>query len=97
MPSHLFLFTHERKFFRMSKLDIIRAWRDEEYRNSLSQEAQASLPENPAGQVELTASEMEQADGGSTTWICLSFAVSVQLCYSMWEGGSCAVTTFGCC
>lgn len=33
----------------MSKLDVIRAWKDEEYRAGLSKEQLALLPENPAG------------------------------------------------
>ena len=37
----------------MSNSDIIRAWKDEEYRNSLSEEQRSQLPENPAGMIEL--------------------------------------------
>ncbi|MDJ0839114.1 MAG: mersacidin/lichenicidin family type 2 lantibiotic [Acidobacteriota bacterium] len=37
----------------MSKVDIIRAWRDEEYRNSLSADQRNELPGNPAGIVAL--------------------------------------------
>ena len=48
----------------MSNLDIIRAWKDEEYRNSLSEEERAQLPENPAGFVELTDAEMSAIAGG---------------------------------
>ena len=33
----------------MSQQDIIRAWRDAEYRNSLSEADQALLPPHPAG------------------------------------------------
>lgn len=44
--------------------DIIRAWKDEEYRNSLSEEQRAQLPENPAGIVELADEEMEVMAGG---------------------------------
>jgi mersacidin/lichenicidin family type 2 lantibiotic len=44
--------------------DIIRAWKDEEYRNSLSEEQRAQLPENPAGMVELPEADMESIAGG---------------------------------
>ncbi|HEY0735248.1 MAG TPA: mersacidin/lichenicidin family type 2 lantibiotic [Herpetosiphonaceae bacterium] len=37
----------------MSNVDIIRAWKDDEYRSSLSEEARALLPEHPAGLLEL--------------------------------------------
>jgi len=33
---------------------IVRAWRDEDFRLSLTEEERAQLPENPAGIVELT-------------------------------------------
>ena len=33
----------------MSKLDIIRAWKDEEYCESLSLAERARVPQNPAG------------------------------------------------
>jgi len=37
----------------MSVAEAIRAWRDEDYAMSLADEARASLPENPAGDVRL--------------------------------------------
>jgi len=48
----------------MSYMEIIRAWKDEEYRLSLSEEQRAQLPENPAGLIELTDVELEAAVGG---------------------------------
>jgi len=42
----------------MSHLDIIRAWKDEEYRLSLSDAERAMLPPHPAGGIELTDAEM---------------------------------------
>lgn len=38
----------------MSNVDVIRAWKDEEYRLSLSETQLAMLPDNPAGLVELS-------------------------------------------
>ena len=40
---------------------IIRAWKDEGYRNSLSEADRAALPANPAGRIELTDVEQEHA------------------------------------
>lgn len=37
----------------MSNEQIIRAWKDEEYRNGLSKEKLSQLPENPAELIEL--------------------------------------------
>jgi mersacidin/lichenicidin family type 2 lantibiotic len=45
----------------MSTLDIIRAWKDEEYRLSLDE---TLLPAHPAGLVELTDADLEQVAGG---------------------------------
>jgi len=36
----------------MSNIDVIRAWKDEEYRMGLSDDERALLPDNPAGLVE---------------------------------------------
>lgn len=54
----------------MSKIDIVRAWKDEEYRLSLSEAERASLPANPAGAVELTDGELSTVAGGITTALC---------------------------
>ncbi|MGA8595261.1 MAG: mersacidin/lichenicidin family type 2 lantibiotic [Bryobacteraceae bacterium] len=48
----------------MSTQHIIRAWKDEEYRRSLSNTERAALPENPAGVTELSDSQAKQAAGG---------------------------------
>jgi mersacidin/lichenicidin family type 2 lantibiotic len=37
----------------MSRLDVVRAWKDEEYRGRLTESEAASLPENPAGSVDI--------------------------------------------
>jgi mersacidin/lichenicidin family type 2 lantibiotic len=50
----------------MSNIDIVRAWKDEEYRNSLTSDQLAMLPENPAGMVELDEEALELSRGGDT-------------------------------
>ncbi|HET9228978.1 MAG TPA: mersacidin/lichenicidin family type 2 lantibiotic [Thermoanaerobaculia bacterium] len=50
------------------KLDVVRAWRDEEYRNSLSAEERAALPENPAGIATISDETLRSISGGC----CLS-------------------------
>jgi mersacidin/lichenicidin family type 2 lantibiotic len=47
----------------MSRLDVIRAWKDSAYRASLSSEQLAGLPTNPAGAVELTEAEAATING----------------------------------
>lgn len=49
----------------MSSYDIIRAWKDEDYLESLSEEQRSQLPENPAGIVEMSDEDMESVGGGS--------------------------------
>ena len=49
----------------MSTLDIIRAWKDEEYRLSLDETERALLPAHPAGLVELTGADLDLVAGGN--------------------------------
>jgi mersacidin/lichenicidin family type 2 lantibiotic len=45
-------------------MDIIRAWKDEEYWLSLTEEQRALLPDDPAGQMELSDADLESVAGG---------------------------------
>ncbi|MBD2593608.1 mersacidin/lichenicidin family type 2 lantibiotic [Nostoc spongiaeforme FACHB-130] len=74
----------------MSNFDIIRAWKDEDYRNSLSDEQRSQLPENPAGLVELTNTSMETVVGGNQQLVAggtvslkkQTITVSIDVCCS---------------
>jgi mersacidin/lichenicidin family type 2 lantibiotic len=48
----------------MSHVNVVRAWKDEAYRLSLTEAERARLPENPAGLLEQTEAELERAAGG---------------------------------
>lgn len=50
------------------KVDIVKAWKDEAYRSSLSDAERAMLPENPAGVVELSDEELEGIAGGANSY-----------------------------
>jgi mersacidin/lichenicidin family type 2 lantibiotic len=73
----------------VSRVNVIRAWKDEEYRNSLSAAERAALPDNPAGLLETTEAELDQAVGGfrllHTLILCQSLLYCVQtapmVCY----------------
>ena len=54
----------------MKTNDIIRAWRDAEFMNSLSAEERAMLPANPAGDVELNDDDLANVNGGGFTTLC---------------------------
>lgn len=49
----------------MSPINIIRAWKDAEYRQSLSAAELATIPAHPAGLIELTDDDLERAAGGA--------------------------------
>ncbi|MCP6760156.1 MAG: mersacidin/lichenicidin family type 2 lantibiotic [Fischerella sp. CENA71] len=48
----------------MSQQDIIRAWKDAEFRESLSEEQRSQLPKNPAGIDEIPDESLETIVGG---------------------------------
>ena len=49
----------------MSHENIIRAWKDEEFRNNLSASDRALLPEHPAGLVEVSGNDLKVVGGGA--------------------------------
>lgn len=57
-------------YIKISDIDVVRAWKNEEYRNSLSEAQRAQLPENPAGMTEITDEEINAVLGGGCGWIC---------------------------
>jgi mersacidin/lichenicidin family type 2 lantibiotic len=48
------------------QIDIARAWKDPEYRKSLTPEQRALLPENPTGPPPASAEELREVVGGLT-------------------------------
>jgi len=48
----------------MSKKDIIRAWKDPEFRAGLNAKDRGRIPEHPAGMIELDADELTKVAGG---------------------------------
>ena len=66
------------------QIDIVRAWKDEAYRSSLSDEERCALPENPVGEIELTDADLETVYGGqSTNGIGCSIACNSVACGSV--------------
>jgi mersacidin/lichenicidin family type 2 lantibiotic len=62
----------------MTQQQIIRAWKDPEFRASLSDAERTALPAHPAGLVEMNDADMMDVSGG-TTVVCVSVVVSVLL------------------
>jgi len=69
----------------MSTPDVIRGWKDEDYRRSLSHEQRGMLPEHPAGVIELSDDELDDAGGGFTTLLTVfcrtAIFVGEDLCF----------------
>jgi len=87
----------------MSPDEIIRAWKDEEYLAMLSASERATLPEDPAGAIELSDRDLGDVNGGSDTgFVCVtasiaaSTAVSALACASIMHG-TCSGWSYGCC
>ena len=64
----------------MRYVDVVRAWKDAAYRESLTKDELQGIPGNPAGIVELTDEQLKQASGLSgvivTTFkTCTEFTV----------------------
>lgn len=46
------------------KFDVVRAWKDDTYRQGLSDEQLCTLPANPAGELELSETDLSSVSGG---------------------------------
>jgi len=55
---------------QLSNDDIIRAWKDEEFRRSLTAEQAAQLPDHPSGDIEMSDAGLDEARaaGGQRTF-----------------------------
>ena len=51
----------------MSNNEIIRAWKDPEYRENLTKESRSQLPDNPAGVIEILDKKAQTLVGGKFT------------------------------
>lgn len=77
----------------MSNIDVVRAWKDKDYRSSLSPEELAALPPNPAGPIEISDEDLGNVAGG-TVYPCPTMTCTAgSICISYFA--SC-VWTCGC-
>jgi mersacidin/lichenicidin family type 2 lantibiotic len=56
----------------MSTQNIIRAWKDESYRSSLSGAELAALPANPAGRSAFSGQDRTRSESVFPTFLCCS-------------------------
>lgn len=54
----------------MKNVDLVRAWRDAEYRAQLDSEQRSSLPASPAGVVDLDDDALKSVTGGCGATAC---------------------------
>jgi mersacidin/lichenicidin family type 2 lantibiotic len=73
----------------MPRLNIIRAWKDENYRLNLSAAERLLLPDHPAGLVELTDADLGATLGGTGN------EGTYQECFlGAWAGGTDTCQTY---
>jgi mersacidin/lichenicidin family type 2 lantibiotic len=72
----------------MSPNDVIRAWKDPVYRNSLTDAERSALPANPAGSIELSDTDLGKVAGGVLTILHCQITVHVSCdCSTAWPRG----------
>ena len=81
-------------------MNEIRAWKDPQYRASLSADERARLS-NPAGMVELSDDQLDGV-GGGTGWLCATVTATIGATITICSPngtlcGSCRMGTRGCC
>lgn len=94
----------------MTQSTVVRAWKDPFFREGLSGEESANLPDNPVGLVELPEELLDQVAGRQfgapnltpmcTTLACLGTLSTTISCLgcetSIWHG-TCHASSIGCC
>ncbi len=64
------------------ELDVARAWKDEVYYQSLSEEQKALVPANPAGEVELSEEDLLSCVGGMMNTCGFNCLCTILVCFS---------------
>lgn len=80
----------------MTPHQIIHAWKNPQYRATLTSAELASYPEHPASYVELPDEMADDASGGTVTIVGDAMSVWPSCESTMWDG-TCNVATVGCC
>jgi mersacidin/lichenicidin family type 2 lantibiotic len=78
----------------MAQIDVIRAWKDQQYRQSLDEAERNQLPDNPAGIVELSDADLDTVFGMGTyaygtLGCCGSNIICLGTTFAMGSGGCC--------
>lgn len=89
----------------MDNKQIIRAWKDHEYRQSLGESERRLLPEHPSGLVDLSDESLGKVGGYTVGPVCTAISVVTAVtaffsCAPVCNetvGGTCRNFTSGCC
>jgi mersacidin/lichenicidin family type 2 lantibiotic len=76
----------------MTTEQIVRAWREPDFWDALAADERASVPENPAGLVELFDAQLEKIVGGfhgSTHAGTQCNSTAISACQTCWTGSIC--------
>ena len=78
----------------MRKIDVVRAWKDEQYRLSLTEEERSQLPSHPVGTMDLSDADLmsvfgglEVDPGGGCTCCCCTCTCCTCCCCTCGCGG----------
>ncbi|HVF56056.1 MAG TPA: mersacidin/lichenicidin family type 2 lantibiotic [Pyrinomonadaceae bacterium] len=78
----------------MNREQIIRAWKDEDFRESLNDVERSMLPEHPSGVVSISDDELDNAAGAEdTNWI---YILSFGCCGGLTSSAACGSTVWNC-
>lgn len=76
-------------------MDAIKAWKDVDYRDSLSDDEMTAVPTHPGGLVSLDLGDLSVFAGGTlTTSACIN--ITVYVCTQRTACGTCAIATICC-
>jgi mersacidin/lichenicidin family type 2 lantibiotic len=79
----------------MQKIDVVRAWKDARYRQSLTPAERAELPQHPAGLVELSDEDLKSASGLGGPTAMTTAITCTEYTWRSWKACGCGepVTT----
>jgi mersacidin/lichenicidin family type 2 lantibiotic len=87
----------------MTTRDVIRAWRDPDFRAGLTNDQRSALPKHPSGLIDLKDDDLSDVAAGATTLPC-TIVITVTANFSCWFAcnttmwdGTCGALSYGCC
>ena len=76
----------------MSPQQIVRAWKDTDYRAELTSDAAASVPASPVGDIDLADSQLDLSGGAEMR---TEYMESIGCCQGFTQSGKCDFTSGG--